>query len=124
MTRMLIVAALAACSSVASAQAVAVTLSEFKLGLARDTVRAGSVTFRVKNAGSMNHAFYVRGEGVAKGTKDIEAGQEAPLTVTLKAGTYEVYCPLSDMSHKGAGMSRKLIVTPGDPPAAPKKPNT
>lgn len=87
MTRILIVAALSASSSVATAQAVTVTLSEFKLGLGRDTVRAGSVTFNVKNSGTMNHAFYVRGEGVAKGTKDIPAGQEAPLTVTLKPGT-------------------------------------
>ena len=124
MTRILIVVALAASSSVATAQAVTVTLSEFTVALARDTVRAGSVTFNVKNSGTMTHAFYVRGDGVDKGTREIPVRQEAPLTVTLKPGTYEVFCPMSDLSHKMAGMKRNLVVTPGDNPAAPKKPGT
>lgn len=122
MTRILIVAAFAASSSVATAQAVTVTLSEWKVGLARDTVQAGSVTFKVKNSGTMTHGFYVRGDGVDKGSREIPAGQEASLTVTLKPGTYEVFCPMSDLSHKAAGMSRKLVVTPGDRPAEAKKP--
>ena len=121
MNRILIVAALAASASVARAQAVTVTLSEFKLALGRDTVLAGSVTFRVKNSGKMNHAFYVRGPGVEKGSREISAGQEAPLTLTLKPGTYEVFCPVSDLSHKMAGMSGTLVVTPADKPAVPKK---
>jgi hypothetical protein len=41
----------------------------------------------VKNAGTMTHAFYVRGECVAKGSREIPAGQETALTVTLKPGT-------------------------------------
>ena len=122
MKRILIVAALAASSSVAAAQAVTVTLAEFTLALARDTVRAGSVTFKVKNAGRMTHGFFVRGEGVAEGSHDIEAGQEGSLTVALKPGTYEVYCPMSDLTHKTAGMVRKLVVIPGDKPAVTKKP--
>jgi uncharacterized cupredoxin-like copper-binding protein len=122
MIRILVVAALAASSSVAAAQTVPVTLSEWKVELGRDTVSAGSVTFKVKNAGTMTHGFYVRGTGVAKGSKEIPAGQEAPLTVILKPGTYEVYCPMSDLSHKMAGMSRILVVTAGATPETPKKP--
>ncbi len=125
MHRILIIAALAVSSSVASAQAVAVTLSEWKIGLARDTVKAGAVTFRVKNTGTITHGFYVIGDKMDKGTSDVPAGQEASLTLTLKAGTYEVFCPMSDNSHKMAGMTRKLIVTPGDAvvaPVAPAKP--
>jgi uncharacterized cupredoxin-like copper-binding protein len=122
MKRILFVAALVATSSVARAQAVAVTLSEWKVDLSRDTVKAGAVTFKLKNAGSMNHAFFVRGDKFAKGSKEVPAGQEAPLTLTLTPGTYEVYCPLADLSHKMAGMSRKLVVIAGDAPAAAKKP--
>ena|SRR5579862_1013107 len=122
MTRILLVAALALTSSVAAAQPVAVTLSEFKLAIARDTVKAGPVTFKVKNAGTMNHGFYVRGPGVDKGSKEIPAGEEASLTVTLKPGSYDVFCPLSDLSHKAAGMSHTVVVTPGDAPAPAKKP--
>jgi len=123
MKRIVIAAALLAVSSTAKAQAVNVTLSEWKIELSRDTVAAGPVTFKIKNAGSMNHAFYVRGEGFAKGSKEVPAGQEAPLTLTLKAGTYEVYCPLADLSHKMAGMSKKIVVKEGAAAApATKKP--
>jgi plastocyanin len=118
----LVAASLVAASSAASAQSVAVTLSEWKVGLDRDTVRAGPVTFKVKNAGTMTHGFYVRGDGVDKGSREIPAGQEAPLTVTLKPGTYEVFCPMSDLSHKMAGMTRTLVVTAAGAPPVPKKP--
>jgi plastocyanin len=124
MTRMFIAAALAAFSTAAAAQAVAVpvTLTEWKIEMARDTVPAGPVIFRLSNKGTITHGFYVRGEGVEKGSREIPAGESASLTVTLKPGTYEVFCPMSDNSHKAAGMSRKVVVTGGTPPAAPKKP--
>jgi plastocyanin len=112
--RLLIVAAIAATASAAKAQAVTVTLSEFKLGMSRDTVKAGAVTFNVANNGTMNHGFFVRGMGIAKGTKEIPKGESTNLTVTLKPGTYDVYCPLSDNSHRLAGMLHKLVVLPGD----------
>ncbi|MBL0173287.1 MAG: cupredoxin domain-containing protein [Gemmatimonadaceae bacterium] len=124
MLRTLFVAALIASASAAGAQPVAVTLTEFKIGMTRDTVKAGPVTFRVKNSGVMAHAFYVIGDKIDKGTPDIPAGQEASLTLTLKAGTYEVFCPMSDNSHKLGGMTRKLVVTPGDAPVVPKKPGS
>ncbi len=120
--RILVVAAFAASSSLATAQAASVTLSEWKVGLASDTVRAGSITFQVKNSGSMTHAFSVKGNGVDKATREIPVNQSATLTVTLKPGTYEVFCPMSEESHKMAGMARKLVVTPGDASTAPKPP--
>jgi len=124
MTRILLVAAaLAATSTAASAQAVSVTLSEWKIGLTTDTVRAGQVTFRVNNTGQMSHSLYVLGDSVDKGTRDIPARQTASLTVTLKPGTYELFCPMSEESHKKAGMARKLVVVAGETPAVPKKPD-
>ena len=114
MPRLLIIGALAAALPLAAqAQTVSVTLSEWRIDT-RDTVRAGRTTFEVKNTGTMTHGFYVRGEGVDKGTRDIPAREAATLTVTLKPGTYEVFCPMSDLSHKAAGMSRKLVVTAAD----------
>lgn len=110
MSRFLIAVALLVSSSAAGAQRVAVTLSEWKIEMTRDTVRPGPVTFEVKNAGTMTHGFYVRGEGVDKGTRDIAARESASLSVTLKPGTYELFCPMSEQSHKNAGMSRKLVV--------------
>ena len=122
MTRLIIVAALAATSSVAAAQGEAVTLSEWKIGLPKDTVKAGSVTFRVTNGGTMPHGFYVRGEGVDKGTPQLAKGEAATLRLTLKPGKYEIYCPLSDGTHKMAGMSKTLVVVAAAPAPAAKKP--
>jgi plastocyanin len=123
MTRMFIVAATAAFSSVAAAQSVRVpvTLTEWKVDTKSDTVPAGSVTFRVTNDGSMLHAFHVEGTGVDKETRQIAKGESASLVLNLKPGTYELYCPMSDLSHKKAGMSRKLTVVAAAA-AAPKKP--
>ena len=124
MNRVLLVAAFSALASVASAQAtvVPVTLQEWKIGLKSDTVAAGPVTFRVTNNGGMNHGFYVRGEGVDKGTREIAVRQSASLTVTLKPGTYEIFCPMSDDSHRLAGMKSTIVVTPAAAAPAPKKP--
>ena len=129
MHRILIVTALAVTASVAESQAapataqtVATTLTEFKLNLARDTVKAGPVTFKVKNSGVMTHALFVRGGKIAKGSKEIAAGEEATFTVSLVAGTYEVYCPMSDLSHKMAGMTKAFVVLASDAAPVTKKP--
>ena len=121
MTRLLIVAALAAFSSIARAQPVPVTLSEWTIELGRDTVRAGSVTFQVRNEGTIVHGFHIAGQGVEKETRQIPAGESATLTVTLKPGTYDLYCPMSEQTHRKAGMEKHLTVI-GAAPAAPKKP--
>jgi plastocyanin len=123
MMRMLIAAALAASSVAAASQAVAVpvTLTEWKVEIARDTLPAGPITFRLSNKGTVTHGFYVRGEGVEKGSRELPAGESASFTVNLKPGTYEVFCPMSDNSHKAAGMVKKLVVTGAAAPA--KKPS-
>lgn len=114
MTRLLAAAALTAVlSSAAAAQSVPVTLSEWKVEMARDTLRAGTATFRVKNEGTMVHAFYVEGQGVKKETPQIPAGQTMSLTVTLVPGKYEVYCPMSESTHKMAGMKKTIVVVEG-----------
>ena len=123
MKRTLLIAALAALSTEAAAQAsqpITVSLTEWKIGIPRDTVQAGAITFRVNNNGAMNHALYVKGEGVDKGTREIPMRQSVSLTATLKPGTYELYCPMSDESHKLAGMKRTLVVTPASASPAAK----
>ena len=120
--RLLVLLAVAAFSSTAAAQSIPVTLSEWKVKLGRDTVPAGKITFQVKNEGTMTHGFFVRGNGVQQGSPDIPVGQSGTLTLTLKPGSYTVYCPLADLSHRKAGMMTTLVVTGADAPAAPKKP--
>src|SRR5882672_8504035 len=74
--------------------AVGAKLSEWKVELSQDTITAGSVTFTIMNTGSIPHAFEVEGQGIEKETGVIQPGSSATLTLTLKPGTYEVYCPV------------------------------
>jgi len=122
MIRLLFSAVLAALPSVASAQSVKVTLSEWKLRLSSDTVASGVGTFEVSNTGTMAHAVQLVGPGTDKGTRQVGPREFATLTVTLKPGTYEVYCPLAEGSHKTAGMMKTLVVTASGTASAEKKP--
>jgi plastocyanin len=90
--------------------AVDAKLSEWKVELSMPTIAAGTVTFTVANVGSIPHAFEVEGQGIEKETPVIQPGASAALTLTLKAGTYEVYCPVGADSHKMLGMDTHLTV--------------
>src|SRR2546426_12068529 len=43
-------------------------------------------------------------------TAVIQPGSSATLTLTLKPGTYDVYCPVGEDSHKKLGMETELKV--------------
>ena len=92
--------------------AVSVTLSEWKVELSARTIPAGAVTFTVANVGSIPHALEVEGQGIEQETAVIQPGASATLTLTLKPGTYEVYCPVGNDSHKKLGMETELNVAP------------
>lgn len=90
--------------------AVSAKLSEWKVELSERTVAAGRVTFTIANLGSIPHALEVEGQGIEQETAVIQPGSSATLTLTLKPGTYEVYCPVGDDSHKKLGMETRLTV--------------
>src|SRR6266568_3074785 len=89
---------------------VAATLSEWKVELSQGTIAAGTVRFAVTNAGSIPHGFAVEGRGIEKAIETIQPGQSDTLTLSLKPGTYEVYCPVGQDSHKKLGMETHLQV--------------
>jgi uncharacterized cupredoxin-like copper-binding protein len=93
----------------ASASVIA-KLSEWKVDLSQSTVTAGTVTFTVANTGTVPHAFEVEGQGIEQETKVIQPGSSATLTLTLKPGNYDVYCPVGGDSHKHLGMETHLRV--------------
>jgi uncharacterized cupredoxin-like copper-binding protein len=88
------------------ASSVDVTESEFKIALASTDLKAGKITFDVTNDGAIPHDLAI--VGVQQKTKEIPSKGSAKLTVTLKPGTYELYCSIP--GHKQAGMDLKVTV--------------
>jgi len=102
----LVVAATLAIAVPASAATVSVTAgkpSEFKFTIP-SSVKAGKVTFKVKNAGKVPHDFSIAG----KKTPLLKPGASASLTVTLKKGKAAYLCTVP--GHAQAGMKGTLTV--------------
>jgi uncharacterized cupredoxin-like copper-binding protein len=71
------------------------------------TAKAGKVTVVMDNPSSTPHAVEVEGKGVEEETKTLTQGT-AKVTVDLKPGKYEFYCPVD--GHRQAGMEGTLTV--------------
>jgi plastocyanin len=72
------------------------------------TATAGSVEIDFANKSQLPHAVEIEGNGVEETTETVTGEDAPPLTVDLKPGTYEFYCPVGD--HRAAGMEGKLVV--------------
>jgi plastocyanin len=57
--------------------------------------KAGNVTLKLVNQSEIPHAIEVEGNGVEEET-DTVTGKDTEVTVDLKPGTYEYYCPVSN----------------------------
>ena len=120
---LLAVAALAAAGTVgaagvvtaapAGARAKPITViaieTEFHIALSKKTFTPGRYTFVAKDKGQLTHALTITGPGLRNATtKNIGPGQSTTLTVTLRKGTYDVYCPVP--GHRMLGMNLNLVV--------------
>ena len=72
------------------------------------TAKAGKVTIVMDNPSSLPHAVEIEGNGVEEEGDTVEKGGVSKATATVKAGTYEFYCPVD--GHKQAGMKGTLTV--------------
>jgi plastocyanin len=82
---------------------------QFKFDKTSLTAKAGSVTLDMTNPASVPHAIAVKGNGVKKaGPPATTQGSSSSITVKLKPGTYEFYCPVD--GHEQAGMKGTLTV--------------
>jgi uncharacterized cupredoxin-like copper-binding protein len=90
-----------------AATKVPVSEAEFKITLASTDLKAGEITFEVKNDGKIPHDLAIK--GTADKTDLIPAGGTAELKVTLKAGKYELYCSVP--GHEAAGMKLNITVS-------------
>ncbi|MDQ1586067.1 MAG: hypothetical protein QOJ90_2971 [Actinomycetota bacterium] len=98
-----------ATASAAVGTQVMVEESDFALKLSPTPAKAGTYTFVAKNVGQVIHALEIEGQGAKKETTTISAGQSASLTITLKKGTYELYCPVD--RHRDKGMKVTITVS-------------
>jgi len=71
----------------------------------------GTITLSIINNGPSSHALEIEGNGVEEETGTINTGDRAKLTVDLKPGTYEMYCPID--GHRQRGMEGTIAVGGG-----------
>jgi plastocyanin len=72
------------------------------------SAKAGKVTIVMANPSGIPHAVAVEGNGVDKDGKTVGNGGTSTVSVTLKPGKYQFYCPVD--GHKAAGMKGTLTV--------------
>ena len=70
--------------------------------------KAGKVTITMDNPSSLPHAIAVEGNGVDEDGDTVMQGGKSTVSVDLKPGKYEFYCPVD--GHKAAGMEGTLTV--------------
>ncbi len=78
--------------------------SEFRFTLSRKAVKAGVITFKVMNRGTLSHDFKIGG----KVTKLLKPGKSAILKVKLRKGKAKYLCTVP--GHAAAGMKGTLLV--------------
>ena len=72
------------------------------------TTKPGKVTVAMDNPSDVPHAVEVEGSGVEAAGKTVGKGGVSKVTVDLKKGEYEYYCPVGN--HADAGMEGTLTV--------------
>jgi plastocyanin len=87
-----------------------VTLKDYSIDVASTgSLAPGTYTFHVTNNGPSSHNLTVDGPGVSdKATSTFAAGGSEDLTVTLKSGSYDLFCSVP--GHEQLGMDTSLPV--------------
>jgi uncharacterized cupredoxin-like copper-binding protein len=92
----------------APANTVAVSEKEYSIRLAGGpALKAGKLTFDVKNDGKIQHDLAVE-DGQEQKTPLIDSGKSAELSVDLKPGKYKLYCTVP--GHEQLGMKQEVTV--------------
>jgi len=95
-----------------TALAIDATLTEWAVGLSRDSVPAGVVTINIRNSGTTAHALHIVGTGQDMATEAIAPGADVSMSLDLAAGEYRLVCPLDSagVKHETKGMATRLRV--------------
>ena len=91
------------------AGSVELTATEFKFNPSTvELAKSGEMTFTLVNDGESTHALEIEGQGIEEESDEIDGGATTALTVDLKPGEYEFYCPVD--GHREKGMEGTLVV--------------
>ncbi len=82
------------------------TEKDFAIALDKSSVPAGSVTFKINNAGPSPHNISIK--ELKKTSDTFDAGKPGQFTVDLPAGTYTIICEIA--GHEQLGMKTTLTV--------------
>jgi len=80
----------------------------FKFNTTSLSAKAGKITITMSNPSAITHAIAVKGAGINKKGSTVGQGSTSTVTVALKPGTYQFYCPVD--GHAAAGMTGTLTV--------------
>ena len=103
----------AAASSAAAGGTTAVTAieTEFHIALSKKSFSPGTYKFTAVDKGHLQHNLVINGPGVnmAKTAGLLSPGQSASVTVTLRKGSYDIFCGVP--GHKAEGMNVNITVS-------------
>lgn len=98
----------AAATGAATGRTVMVKEKEYRIMLPT-RLSPGTYTFKIADTGRYTHQLEIDGPGVSdRKSSAVTPGATTSLTVTLRKGTYQVYCPID--GHRGLGMNTKVTV--------------
>jgi plastocyanin len=99
-------------SNSSSSQTVEFKETEYTMAPSELTLKAGTYTFKIQNVGQFPHDLHVAvtADGTEVGGSTVlTTGQSGSFTVTLKSGTYTLWCGVN--AHRSLGMEGTLTVT-------------
>ena len=86
-----------------------VTEWEYAINFVAFTIAPGTYTVEVVNHGKMSHNLNIKGPGVDNWwSPTVSPGATTRLPVTLRQGTYELWCSIDN--HKALGMDNHIQV--------------
>jgi uncharacterized cupredoxin-like copper-binding protein len=91
--------------------AVTATETEFHIALSKKSFSPGTYKFTAVDKGHLQHNLVIDGPGVnmVKTAGLLSPGQSASVTVTLRQGSYDIFCGVP--GHKAEGMNVNITVS-------------
>lgn len=91
--------------------AVTATETEFHIALSTKSFSPGTYKFTAVDKGHLQHNLIINGPGVSqvKTAGLLSPGQSASVTVTLRKGSYDIYCGVP--GHQAQGMNVNITVS-------------